>query len=72
MSTEVAVPDVVIMDIHRPIAMSSISCSATITPQPLHSLGPSRTPPKVRLHDSSIHGGFLEDMPHVRARLDAR
>lgn len=38
----------------------------------LHSLGPSRSPPKVRLHDSSIHGGFLEDMPHVRTRLDAR
>ena len=33
---------------------------------------PLRSPPKVLLDDSSIHGGPHEDLPHVSARLDAR
>ena len=71
MSTEVAVPDVVSMDLRGPIPMSSISFNAPITPH--HSMGcPPRSPPKVRLDDSSIHAGSHEDLPHVSARLDAR
>ncbi len=73
MST-VAIPDTVNIDPHRPMAMSSISSNTPITSQPLHhSLGcPPRTSPYVRLDDSSLHGGLLEGLPHVRARLDAR
>lgn len=56
------------------MAMSSISSNAPIASQPLHhSLGcPPRTSPYVRLDDPSLHGGLLEGLPHVRARLDAR
>lgn len=69
MSTEVAVPDAVNVDIHRP--MSSISSNASITSQPL--LGcPIRNRSYARIDDSSSHGGFLEGIPHVQARLDAR
>ena len=66
MSTEIAGPDIVKIDLHRPLAMSSVSSNALISlgKPPLGSTYP-------RPHDSP-QGGFLEDLPHVRARLDAR
>lgn len=74
MSTQIAVPEGVNIDLHRPLVMSSISPDALITSQPvLHSLGNSPLGPTyARSDDSSVHGGFLEGLPHVRARLDAR
>ena len=71
MSTEVAVPDAANVDLHRPVVMSSISSNASITSQPL--LGcPIRNRSYARIDDSSSHDGFLEGLPHVHARLDAR
>ena len=74
MSAQVAVPDVVNVDLHRPAVMSSISSDDSITSQPpLHALGcPPRNPSYVRLDDSSSRSGFLERLPHANARLDAR
>ncbi|KAI0001571.1 hypothetical protein BJV77DRAFT_968692 [Russula vinacea] len=65
MSTEIAGPDIVNIDLHRPLAMSSVSPNALIS-----SGNPPLGPTYPRIHDSS-HGGFLEGLPHVRARLDA-
>jgi hypothetical protein len=80
MFTQLAVPDVVNvnMDLHRPLVnkvISSMSPNVPISSKPLlHSLGyPPISPPYVRFDDSSsLHGSFLEGLPHVRARLDAR
>jgi hypothetical protein len=74
MSTKLAVSDVnVNVDLHRPLVMSSISPNTRKTPQTVHPLSiPPRNPTYLRSDDSSVHGGFLEGMPHVRARLDAR
>jgi hypothetical protein len=71
MSTKLAVSDVnVNIDLHRPLVMSSISPNTRKTS---HSLSiPPRNPTYLRSDDSSVHGGFLEGMPDVRARLDAR
>ena len=70
MSTKLAVSDV--NDLHRPLVMSSISPNTRKTsPQVHHPLGIPRNPTYLR-SDDSVHGGFLEGMPHVRARLDAR
>lgn len=69
MST-IAVPDVLSIDL-QPMAISSMASIASMASQPLlHSLG--SPPPCLRLDDSSVHGSFLEGLPHVRARLDAR
>lgn len=72
MSTKLAVSDNI--DLHRPLIMPSISSNTRMTSQPVHrSLGiPPRNSTYLRSDDSSVHGGFLEGMPHVRARLDAR
>ena len=68
MSTKLAVSDV--NDLHRPLVMSSISPNTRNTLH--HPLGiPPRNPTCLR-SDDSVHGGYLEGMPHVRARLDAR
>ncbi|KAH9065704.1 kinase-like protein [Lactarius vividus] len=74
MSTEIAVPDVVNIDLHKSMSISSISSIASITSQPLlHSLGShARPPPSLRLDDSAVHSGLLEGIPHARAKLDAR
>jgi hypothetical protein len=66
MSTEIAGPDIVNIDLHRPSIMSSVS------PNALMSLGKPPLGPTYPRPDDSSHGGFLEGLPHVRARLDAR
>lgn len=70
MSTKIAVPDVVNIDLHRPLVISSASPNALIASQPvLHSLAnPPLSPTYPRPDDSSV----LDGLPHVRARLDAR
>ncbi|KAI0308251.1 kinase-like domain-containing protein [Multifurca ochricompacta] len=77
MSTEIAVPDVansVNIGLHRSMSMSSISSIASITSQTsLHSFGGlPRTPPSFRSDDFAVHGGLLEGIPHIRAKLDPR
>jgi len=74
MSTEVALPDVVNIDFHRPVPVSAVSHNTPITSQPLfHSLtNGSRRLPYHSLDDSSVHGSPLEGLPHVNAQLDAR
>ena len=69
MSTKLAAPDVnVNIDLHRPLAMSSISSN---TRKSSHSSGIPRNSTYL-CSDDSVHGGVLEGMPHVRAQLDAR
>ena len=69
MFTKLVVPDVnVDIDLHRPLAMSSISPN---TRNSSHSLGIPRNPTYL-CSDDSVHGGVLEGMPHVRVQLDAR
>ena len=70
MSTKIAVPDVANTDLHRPLAMSSVSSNTLIPSQPvLHSLGNPPLSPMYSRPDDSI---VLEGLPHVHARLDAR
>jgi hypothetical protein len=70
MSTKLAVSDVnVNIDLRPPLVMSSISPN---TRKASRSLSIPRNPTFLRSDDSSLHGGFLEGIPHVRARLDAR
>jgi hypothetical protein len=74
MSTEIVVPDVVNIDLHKSMSISSMSSIASITSQPLfHSLGGHPRPaPSLRFDDSAAHGSLLEGIPHARAKLDAR
>jgi hypothetical protein len=73
-STIIMSTKLVNIDLHRPLVMSSISPNTRKTSQPVRrSLSiPPRNPTSLRSDDSSLHGGFLEGVPHVHARLDAR
>ncbi len=69
MSSKIVVPDVLNIDLRLPLVMSSITSNTRKTSQPVHH---SLAPTYLRPDDSSVHTGFLEGLPQVRARLDAR
>jgi hypothetical protein len=76
MFTEIALPDpidTINIDLHKSMSMSFVSPIAPVTSQSLHHpLGSAPRNPQSLCPDDSAHSIFLEGLPHVRAKLDAR
>jgi hypothetical protein len=73
MSTQVAVPDPIDSITHKSMSMSFMHPIDPITSQSLHHpLGAPRHPQLFRPDDSAAQSSFLEGLPHVRTKLDAK
>jgi hypothetical protein len=72
MSTQVAIPDPIDAITHKSMSMSFIHPIDPITSQSLHHPLAPRNTQFLRPDDSAVQSSFLEGLPHVRTKLDAK